>query len=153
MATAALYDSALANALGSTSAGNAPNIDWLSDTIKCTLHTSSYTVSKTTHDFVDDLTNEVAATGGYSTGGVTLANKTLAITSSVIKLDADDAVWSSSTITARYAVVSDRTPGTIATQPLICYQNNGSDAASSGGEFRVQWHANGIVQITVGAEA
>ncbi len=150
--TAALYDAFLANALGSTVATGVPNVDWLSDAQHCTLHTSLYAVSKTAHDFVDDLTNEITGTG-YTAGGVVLANKTLAITSSVIVGDADDAVWAASTLTARFAVVSDRTPATAATQPLIGYQNFGADVSSSGGEYRVAWSANGIFRITVAAEA
>lgn len=50
-------------------------IDWDSDTIKLQLHTSSYTPADA-HDYQNDLTNEVAAANGYSTGGVTLGTKT-----------------------------------------------------------------------------
>ncbi len=151
--TAALYDAWLANALGGTVATGVPNTDWLSDSIRCTLHAATYVPAKTTHDFVDDLgATEITGTG-YTAGGVALTNKTLTIASSVIIGDADDAVWPASTLTARYAVVSNRTPTTAATQPLIGYQNFGADVSSSGGEFRVAWSANGIWRNTVAAEA
>lgn len=117
------------------------------------MHTSTYVPSKTLHDYVDDALNEVAAGGAYATGGVTLTTKTIALTTSVLKLDADDAVWAASTITAEVAVVSDRTPATAITQPLISYHDNAAAVSSSGGEFRVQWAAAGIVSITIGAEA
>ena len=55
-------------------------IDWDSDTIKATLHTSTYAPNRATHDYVDDLTNELAAGGGYSTGGVTAGTKTVVTT-------------------------------------------------------------------------
>lgn len=149
-----MYDSALANALGSTSSGNAPNIDFLSDTIKATLHLVGYTPAKTTDDFVNDLTNEHANGGGYTTGGETLASKTLAVTSSVVIADAADVVWTSATITAaRSVVISDRTPGTAATQPLICYNKSDADITSTGGNFTWVIAATGIFRLTVSAEA
>jgi len=148
-----LFDNFLFNALGGAAAGNAPNVNWADDVIRCTLHGMLYAPSKTAHDYVDDLTNEVAAGGAYATGGVALTTKTIAVTGSVIKLDADDAVWAASTITAEVAVVSDRTPATAATQPLISYHDNAAPVSSIGGEFRVQWAAAGIVSITIGAEA
>ncbi len=47
------------------------------------------------------------------------------------------AVWSSSTITARYVAVYDGTPGSDATRPLICLQDFGSDQVSTAGTFQV----------------
>ena len=66
-----------------------------------------------------------------------------------IVLDADDQTWTSSTITARYAVVYDATPATNATKPLIGYVDFGSDQSSSNGNFTITWDATGIVRITV----
>ena len=126
-------------------------IDLLDDAIACTLHTSAYTPDQDAHDYVNDLTGEVASGGGYSPGGQNLLNDTLTYTpaTNVIMYDADDVIWPGSTITARTAVLSDRTPGTAATQPLLCYQQSDVDIISSGGEFRVQWNASGIFSITV----
>ncbi len=47
-------------------------IDWDSDVIKCTLHTSTYSPNYGTHVFQSDLTNELATAGGYTAGGATL---------------------------------------------------------------------------------
>lgn len=124
-------------------------IDWGSDTIKVSLHTSSYTPSQTTHDYQSDLTNEVTGTG-YTAGGATLGSKTEAFASQVKKFDAADVTWAASTITARYAVVYDATPGSAATNPLICYVDFGADVSSSGGDFTITWDANGIFTVTVG---
>jgi len=55
-------------------------IDFDSDTIKATLHTSTYTPNRATHDYVDDLTNELATSGGYTAGGVTAGTKTVVTT-------------------------------------------------------------------------
>ena len=46
------------------------DIDFDTDTFKAMLVTSSYTPNKDTHDFRDDVTNEVSGTG-YTAGGAT----------------------------------------------------------------------------------
>lgn len=74
------YASALANAFGSVSSGNTPNIDFLSDNIYCALVSSAYTPNLATHDFWDDVVaNEVSGTG-YTANGALLASKTLTVT-------------------------------------------------------------------------
>lgn len=123
-------------------------IDWGTDTIKVSLHTSAYTPNQTTHDYFNDATNEVSGTG-YTAGGATLASKTEAFTGQVKQFDAADVTWATSTITARYAVVYDASPGTAATNPLICYVDFGADVVSSGGDFKITWDATGIFTVTV----
>jgi hypothetical protein len=67
------------NALaGSLVSGNAP-IDWLSDTIKCMLCTSTYTPNLDTHKYKSDITNEITGTG-YSAGGATLGSAAITFT-------------------------------------------------------------------------
>ncbi len=126
-------------------------IDWDTDTIKVALTTATYTPDQDAHDYFNDVTNEVSGTG-YSAGGATLANKTVTYTGATNKfvLDADDAAWAGSTITARTAVVYDASPGSDATRPLICYQQSDADVSTTAGTFTVQWNASGIVEITVG---
>jgi hypothetical protein len=126
-------------------------IDWDTDTIKVALLTNAYTPDQDAHNYLDDVVaNEVSGTG-YTAGGNTLANKTNTYNSgtNVIVLDADDTTWSSSTITARYAVIYDASPATNATRPLIGYVDFGSDQSSSNGNFTITWDATGIVRITV----
>jgi len=126
-------------------------IDWDTDTIKVALLTNAYTPDQDAHNYLDDVVaNEVSGTG-YTAGGNTLANKTNAYNSAtnVIVLDADDTTWSSSTITARYAVIYDASPATNATKPLIGYVDFGSDQSSSNGNFTITWDATGIVRVTV----
>jgi len=126
-------------------------IDWDSDTIKVALLSSSYTPNQDTHDYYDDVSaNEVTGTG-YTTGGITLGSMTSTYdgTNNVIVLDAADVTWSSSTITARYAVVYDDTPATAGTKPLIGYVDFGSDQSSTNGNFTITWDSTGIVRITV----
>jgi hypothetical protein len=148
--TAFLYGNCIANAFGSTSSGNSPNMDLLSDTIKVMLCTSTYTPNQDTHQFKSDVTNEVTGTG-YSAGGTTLTTKVLSYTAgtNVIMFDADDATWAASTITARYAVIYDSTPATDATRPLIGYVDFGADVSSSAGNFTITWSTSGIFTVTV----
>jgi hypothetical protein len=126
-------------------------IDWDSDTIKVALLTNAYTPNQDGHDNFDDVVaNQVTGTG-YTSGGITLANKTNIYNSStnVIVLDADDVTWASSTITARYAVIYNATPATDANRPLIGYVDFGSDQSSSNGNFTITWDSTGIVRVTV----
>jgi hypothetical protein len=129
----------------------AADIDLVADTIKVMLTTSSY-APLDTHNRRDDVTNEVAATGGYTTGGVTLANKTLTQddTNDLAKWDADDVTWATSTITARYAVLYKATGGASSTDPLIKVVDFGSNQSSVGAAFTIQWHTDGILQFKNG---
>lgn len=54
-------------------------IDYDTDVIKCMLTSSAYSPNADTHDYLDDVTNEVSGTG-YTPGGATLASKTAAYT-------------------------------------------------------------------------
>lgn len=123
------------------------SIDLDTDTIKVALVTSSYTPDQDLHDFFDDVTNEVSGTG-YSAGGASLANKAVTQDNTNNKgvFDADDVTWSTSTITARGAVLYKST-GTASTSALICYIDFGSDKSSAGGNFTIQWNASGILTL------
>jgi hypothetical protein len=125
-------------------------IDWDSDTIKVSLHTSSYVPDQDAHDYADDLTNEVANGNGYTTGGATLGSKTIGYTgaTNVVKLDAADTSWSNATITARYAVIYDASGGSAAANPLLGYVDFGADVSSTSGTFQITWHSDGILTIT-----
>lgn len=126
-------------------------VDWDSDTIKVALVSGSYTPNQDSHDYWDDVSaNEVSGTG-YTAGGLTLAGKTITYDSAnnVVILDANDAVWSSSTITARYAVIYDDAGATSSQKVLIGYVDFGSDQSSTNGNFTVTWDATGIARITI----
>ena len=139
-----LYGQFLAQALNK-------EIDWDTDTIKVALLTNAYTPDQDANNYFDDVVAYEVTGTGYTSGGATLANKTNSYNgaTNVITLDADDVTWSSSTITARYAVIYDASPATNATKPLIGYVDFGSDQSSSNGNFTITWDATGIVRITV----
>ena len=119
--------------------------------LKCMLCTSTYTPAQDTHDFKDDVTNEVEEGGNYSPGGVACGSATLDLTDRVLTFDAADAEWTSSTITARYAVLYLDNTGTDAEKPLILYVDFGENKSSDNGTFKVEWHTDGIFTITVPA--
>lgn len=125
-------------------------IDLDTDTLKVMLCTSAYTPDQDTHQYKSSVTNEVSG-AGYTAGGATLASVTSAYNAStnVWSLDAADVSWTSSTITARYAIVYDSTPASDATRPLIAYIDFGADVISSSGTFSIQWDAAGIVTATM----
>lgn len=191
-------------------------VDWNSNDIRLTLHTSSYTPNLDTHDYVDDLTNELGTANGYTAGGIALTTEALAYTaanswttqwaastayavdrivrpttgngrlyrvavagtsaasqptwpttigltvvdggvtwecvgSGIIVFDADDTVWASPNTFGpwRYGVLSDRTPGTAATQPLLGLIDFVTDRTAQGGAVTEQWSDQGILQVLV----
>jgi len=125
-------------------------INFTSDALKVMLCTSSYVPDQDNHQFQSSITNEVVGTG-YTAGGAALSSVTFTYNSgtNVWTLDAADSVWASSTITARYAIVYDSTPGTAATNPLVLYVDFGADVTSTAGNFTITWDSAGIGTITV----
>lgn len=113
-------------------------------TINMMLVTASYTFSAA-HAFRSDLSNEVTGTG-YSSGGQSLT--TLAITSgTTTKFSSDAVTWTTSSITARAAILYVST-GLAATDALLVYIDFGSDKTSSGGDFSVTPSANGWFNVS-----
>ena len=120
-----------------------------SNKIKVSLHTSSYTPNQDTHDYYDDVDNEVSS-ANYTTGGAVIANCAVSYDAgtNVVKLDGDDTTWTTVTLTARYAVIY-YTTGTASTSPLIAYVDFGADVTATAGNFTITWSADGIATITV----
>lgn len=140
--SATIYNAFKARQLG------ASPINFASDTIKVALCSSSYTPNIDTHDFFDDITNEVSASGTYSAGGGTLANKTVTQdnTDDEGVFDADDLSFTSATITARYAIIYKST-GVASTSPLIGYVDFGTNVTSTLGTFSIPWLTEGILNL------
>ena len=117
--------------------------DTTADRFKVMLVTSAYTPDFGTHDFKADVTNEITGTG-YSAGGESLTSVTCTQSGGTITWDADDVTWTSSTLTARGAVVYD---DSLTNDPLICYIDFGSDKSSSSGDFVLSFNASGIFTL------
>ncbi len=84
--------------VGTSINANGGMLDYLSDTIKVALTTSTNSISQTADRYYSALTNEVTGTG-YTAGGATLGTKTLATASLVTTFDAADTVWTTLTET------------------------------------------------------
>jgi hypothetical protein len=127
------------------------DINWASDTVKVSLHTSSYSPNQDTDEFYSALSNELAASGNYSTGGSSLAGKAVAYDSTTNneKLTATNLTFSALTPSAafRYAVVYKST-GTGSTSPLICWIDFGADQNPGGSDFTLSWAATGVLYMT-----
>ena len=116
-----------------------------SDTIKIALYTSSATLSAATDTYTTS--NEVASGGGYTTGGVTLANASVIENGTSGCFDSDDPEWTSATFTARGALIYNDTDGDRA----IAVLDFGGDFTVAGGTFKIvfpaQTASNAIVRI------
>jgi len=150
MSTLQLYGKFGSNIFGGESSGDAFAMDLLSDTIKATLHTSSYTPNIDTDEVKADATNELSTAAGYTAGGVTLASKTIVYTAAGNISTFTAAAWSwtasSGDLTFRYCVLWD---DTIASDPLIGYIDCGAQTITDGNTFTVSPTASGLFTATV----
>lgn len=126
------------------------NAGWayLTDTVKCSLHTVTYAPNVDSDKFWSSATNEVSSTN-YTTGGVTLTTKTITYDSATneTRYDADDEAWTTVTFTTRYGVFYKST-GTAGTSPLIWLCDFGADQTVSGANFSIINAATGIAKAT-----
>ncbi len=135
---------------GQWSATAARRVDWATDTIKVALVTASYTPDQDAHVFYSDLTNEVPNGTGYTTGGATLAGKSVSYDSATneTRLLASASSWTVATFTYRYAIVYKDT-GAGATSPLIAYFDTGGNQTVTLGTETITWDATfGVVKVT-----
>jgi hypothetical protein len=119
-------------------------INLSADTIKVAL-VSAYTPNIDSDTTYADISGEVIGSTGYTTGGNTLTNLTLTQdnTDDEGVWDADDVVWTTSTITASAAVIYDTTYS----NQLICFVDFGSSKSSSNSTFTIQWNSEGILNL------
>lgn len=138
MATLQLFGKFGANIMGGEVAGDAFQMDYLSDTIKASLHTTSYVPNIDTHEVFADATSELSTANGYTAGGATLASKTASYnaTGNVTTFGCALITWTASGagITFRYVVFRD---ATIASEPLIGYLDCTSQTVPSGQPLNV----------------
>jgi len=123
---------------------------------KMALFLSTSNCATLTHDEYGDLTNEHAQQFGYTTGGeactgtISAANQWLR-SSSTVKFDVDDVVWTAAggSITARFAVIYDDTH---ATKALLCYcllDTAPADVTcTTGNTLTVAIHTDGVFTLS-----
>lgn len=112
------------------------------------LTTSAYTPNQDTHDYWNDVTNEISGTG-YTANGYAITGDDLTQATNVLTWDSsDDPSWTTATFTTRRAVYYDRTPATDATRPLISWVDFGADEVVAAGTFTIVQNASGIANVT-----
>jgi hypothetical protein len=119
------------------------------DTYKLALYTNSATFDASTTDYT--ATNEVSGTG-YSAGGGALTSVTPTRSGTAAFCDFQDLVFSSSTITARGALIYNTTAGAgTGTTNTVLVLDFGSDKSSTNGDFTIVFPTadatNAIIRI------
>ncbi|HKT90091.1 MAG TPA: hypothetical protein VJQ59_16720 [Candidatus Sulfotelmatobacter sp.] len=122
-------------------------MDFQNDAFKMALFTSASNASDPTKSVYSDLTGEVAAGFGYTTGGVALSGVTLSVSGATVKWTSGNGVWTASggAIVCRYATIYDTTTG-----DLVCWSllNNTPADVTATSVFTVQIATGGIYIIT-----
>lgn len=128
-------------------------MDILSDVLKGSLHTATWTPNQSTNEVKADATNELATASGYA--AATIAGKTFAASALITTMDATDITWTfTAALTFRYFEMWDDTP-TAPADPLILFSDTGADqtvGSASGIDFVWQWNNTGtpaVFQFTV----
>jgi hypothetical protein len=123
----------------------AVNID--SDSFKLALVTDTHTPDFNAHDFFADLTNEIPNGSGYTTGGNVTTGESIAVAAGFLTIDFTDVAWTVSTFSGvRAGAWYD---DTLASDPLICMNNFGSDFSVTAGTLTVVVHANGYLRFDI----
>jgi hypothetical protein len=118
--------------------GVGPNVDLSSGSYKIALSTSSHTPNQDTHDFFNDVTNEVSGTGNTAGGVAVTVTRSYDGTSNEIRVAVQDAVWGpGATITFRNAHLYKVLGGASSADPLIAYIAYGSDQSVSNGTLTI----------------
>ena len=118
-------------------------------TFKLAMYTNSASFDASTTDYT--VTNEVSGTG-YTAGGGTLTNVTPTTSGTTALTDFADLTFSSSTITARGALIYNTTTGGgTGTTDSVIVLDFGSDKSSSAGDFTIVFPtadaSNAIIRI------
>lgn len=125
------------------------DVNYLTGTVKLSLHTATYVPAHDTDDFFNDATNELAGGTGYTAGGETLASKTVTYDSASdqIRWDAADVTWTfTASKTWRNGVMYIDTAGASTTDPLYAKLVWDSDQTVST-SYTLQWDAAGILFV------
>lgn len=109
------------------------NLD--TDVIKIALYTSTATLDASTTAY--SANNEVVGTG-YVAGGKTLTGATVSLSGTTAYVDFSDVTWSSSSITARGALIYNSSKSNKA----IAVLDFGADKTSSASDFTIQFPTN-----------
>jgi len=111
------------------------SINFASDTFKVLLTTAAYTEDKDSHDFRNDVTNEVTGTGYTAGGRVATVSVALDTANDRVDIALGGTTWAASSITARKAVYYKSRGGAASADELIAVIDFTGDVSSSSGDF------------------
>lgn len=133
---------------------NKGTLDLDTNTFRMVLVTSSHTPNQATHStWADASANEVANGNGYATHGK-LLTCTVTRSSLVVTFDCDDQSWTSSTITAKYAMIvkdADANGSLASTDSLLCFcdlETGGGSISTTSGTLQITINASGVFTAT-----
>jgi hypothetical protein len=119
------------------------------DIFKLALYTNSASFTAATTAYT--ATNEVSASGSYSSGGGALTNVSPTTSGTTAFTDFADLTFTSATITARGALIYNSTPAHTYTDPTVVVLDFGSDKTSTAGDFTIVFPtadaSNAIIRI------
>lgn len=124
---------------------NIHDLDEAADDMQLSAHTNTYSINQDTHDFFDDVTNEVTGTN-YTAGGANVDSQTLTRSTNTVTFDGADVVWTQSGAgfsNARKFVLY-RNSGAAATSRLFSVVTADADVGNVTGDLTVAWNASGI---------
>jgi len=125
------------------------DVNYLTGTVKLSLHTATYVPAHDTDDFYNDATNELAGGSGYTAGGETAGSKTITYDtgSDQIRWDLADITWTfTASKTWRNGVLYIDTAGASTTDPLYAKLVWDSDQTVSTA-YTLQFDAAGLLFI------
>jgi hypothetical protein len=124
------------------------SIDWNTDTIKVSLHTSSLTPDKDNDVFFSDIGSEISPVGTYVAGGATLTGTSVTQDNTNDRgvYDANDVQWTGVTSVYRYAIVYKST-GVASTSPVIAVLDYGTDQTVTNAVVDIAWPASGVFSL------
>jgi hypothetical protein len=141
---------------GGEASGDAGQMDFLSDAIRATLHTSTWTPNIDTNEAFADATNELSTANGYTANGIAIGTKTVSYnaTGNITTFDMDDTTvtWTASggSLVFQHCAFHDDTVSTgPPVKPLIGYIDCGAQTITTGNTFLITTGANGLFQATV----
>ena len=122
---------------------------WVGETWKIMLLNNTHVPNAATQQFVSDVvSDEVAASGVYSAGGVAIAGKVSMADGNNYSLNADDLVLGpGTTLNYRYGILFKDT-GNQATSPIRAQIDFLTDQIVTNGTSTIQWNALGIIYLS-----
>jgi hypothetical protein len=156
MSTLQLYGKFAANILGGEASGDVGMSDYLTNAIRVTLHTATYSPNVDTNEAFADATNELSTANGYTANGIAIAGKTVVYTAAggitTFEMDDTTVTWTASggSLVFQHAVFHDDTV-TVGPpiKPLYGWIDCGAQTITTGNTFTITTGASGLFTGTV----